>query len=179
MAETNKTEKATAKKKRDERRKGNAFQSREVISVAMLIVGFILVSRLGGFIMTQVKGLYLTDLDMMNGLYSLSVASCLLIMKDAMVVFFISTVPILIALALTGILMTGAQTGFLVSGELLRFKFSRINLIEGFKRLLSLRSLVQLAKSIVKVGGRPVGHLYQPERPYDRCAGHAEYKPGQ
>ncbi len=110
MAETNKTEKATPKKRRDERKKGNAFQSREVISVAVLIVGFVLISRLGSFIMLQIKGLFISCLDLMGGLHTLTAASCLLIMKEAMAAFFISTVPILAALALTGIVMTGAQT---------------------------------------------------------------------
>lgn len=151
MAETNKTEKATPKKKRDERKKGNAFQSRDVVSVVILIVGFVMISKLGSFIMIQVKGLYLSDLKKMDSLYALSIADCLLIMKEAMLVFFISTIPILIVLALTGIIMTGAQTGFLVSGELLKFKYSRISLIEGFKRMLSLRSVVQLVKSLIKV----------------------------
>lgn len=151
MAETNKTEKATPKKRRDERKKGNAFQSREVISVAMIIVGFVLISQLGNFIMLQIKGLYVSYLDLMGGLYTLTVASCMMIMREAMAAFFISTVPILVALALTGFIMTGVQTGFLVSGELLRFKFSRISIIEGFKRMFSVRSLVQLVKSIIKV----------------------------
>lgn len=151
MAETNKTEKATPKKKRDERKKGNAFQSRDVVSVVILIVGFVLISKLGSFIMTQLKGLYLSDLDKMSGLYELTIPACLQIMKEAMMVFFITTVPILIVLALTGIVMTGAQTGFLVSGELLKFKRNRISLIEGFKRMLSVRSVVQLVKSLIKV----------------------------
>jgi flagellar biosynthetic protein FlhB len=55
------------------------------------------------------------------------------------------------ALALTGIVMTGVQTGFLVSGDLLKFKFSRISLLQGMKRLMSLRSVVQLVKSVMKV----------------------------
>ena len=151
MAETNKTEKATPKKKRDERKKGNAFQSRDVISVVILIVGFVLISKLGGFIMVQVKELYLWDLDQMSGLYDLSIASCLQIFKTAAAVFFVTTIPIVVVLAITGIVMTGAQTGFLVSGELIRFKFSRISLIEGFKRMLSVRSMVQLVKSLIKV----------------------------
>lgn len=151
MAETNKTEKATPKKKQDERKKGNAFQSRDVISVAILIVGFILISKLGGFIMVQVKELYLSDLEKMSGLYELSIPTCLQIMKEAMVVFFASTIPILVVLAITGIVMTGAQTGFLVSGELLKFKYNRISFIEGMKRMMSVRSLVQLVKSLIKV----------------------------
>lgn len=151
MAEANKTEKATPKKKRDERKKGNAFQSRDVISVVTLIVGFFLISKLGSFIMLQLKGFYIGQMRKMDGLYELTISGCLQIMKESFVVFFLSTTPILLMLALTGIVMTGAQTGFLVSGELLRFKYSRISIIEGFKRMLSVRSIVQLVKSLIKV----------------------------
>ncbi|MEL7655436.1 MAG: flagellar biosynthesis protein FlhB [Bacillota bacterium] len=151
MAETNKTEKATPKKKRDERKKGNAFQSRDVISVVILIIGFVLISKLGSFIMAQVKGLYLKELQNVSGLYDLTIVSCMQILREASLVFFISTIPILIILALTGIIMTGAQTGFLVSGESLRFKYSRISMLEGLKRMMSVRSLVQLVKSLIKV----------------------------
>ncbi|HYE69869.1 MAG TPA: flagellar biosynthesis protein FlhB [Anaerovoracaceae bacterium] len=151
MAESNKTEKATPKKKQDERKKGNAFQSKDVISVAVLIVGFILISKLGGFIMIQIKELYISDLEKMSGLYELSIPTCMQIMREAMIVFFASTIPILVALAITGIVMTGAQTGFLVSGELLKFKYNRISFIEGMKRMMSVRSLVQLVKSLIKV----------------------------
>ena len=151
MAETNKTEKATPKKKRDERKKGNAFQSRDVISVVILIVGFVLISKLGSFIILQLKGYYLSDLNKMTGLYDLSIATCLQILREAVAVFFITTIPIIIVLAVTGIVMTGAQTGFLISGEAIRFKYSRISFIQGMKRMLSLRSLVQLVKSLIKV----------------------------
>ena len=151
MAETNKTEKATPKKRRDERKKGNAFHSREVVSIVSLIVGFVLISKLGSFIMVQVKGLYLGELSNMKGMYDLSIANCLQLMRESMFVFFITTTPILIMLAAAGIVMTGAQTGFLISGEAIRFKFSRISFIQGFQRILSLRSIVELVKSIIKV----------------------------
>ena len=84
MAESNKTEKATPKKKLDERKKGNAFQSKEVISVVTLIVGFVLVSKLGRMIMAQVKQLYLTELGNMNGMYDLTIANCMQILKESM-----------------------------------------------------------------------------------------------
>lgn len=151
MAETNKTEKATPKKKRDERKKGNAFQSKDVVSLGVLIIGFVLVSKLGGFMMTQIKTLYLGELQKMEGLYDLSVATCMQVFRESAFTFAITTIPIMVALALAGMIMTGAQTGFLVSGELLKPKFSRISIIEGFKRMISVRSLVQLVKSIIKV----------------------------
>lgn len=151
MAESNKTEKATPKKKKDERKKGNAFQSRDVVSLATIIVGFILISKLGSFIFSQIRELYLSELQKMSNLYTLSIPSVLQIMRESMLVFFLATVPILIVLMITGIVMTGAQTGFLVSGELLRFKYNRISMLQGFKRMFSVRSLVQLVKSLLKV----------------------------
>lgn len=151
MAESNKTEKATPKKKKDERKKGNAFQSRDVVSLATIIVGFILISKLGSFIFSQIRELYLSELQKMSNLYTLSIPSVLQIMRESMLVFFLATVPILFVLMITGIVMTGAQTGFLVSGELLRFKYNRISMLQGFKRMFSVRSLVQLVKSLLKV----------------------------
>ena len=151
MAESNKTEKATPKKKRDERKKGNAFKSKEIVSIATLIIGFVMISKLGGFIMIQVKSLYLTQLTYMKGMYELTVIECLQLMRESMLVFFIATLPILLALTFVGITMSGVQSGFLVSGELLKFKYNRISFIEGCKRILSLRSLVELTKSIIKV----------------------------
>ena len=151
VAETNKTERATPKKRRDERKKGNAFQSREVTSIVTLIVGFILVSKLGHFIVIEVKELYLIQLGHMEGMYDLNIVNCLQLMRESMLTFFLSVIPIVIIVGFATILMSGAQTGFLVSGESIRFKYSRISFIEGFKRILSLRSVVELVKSIIKI----------------------------
>ena len=57
MPEGNKTEKATPKKRRDERKKGNVFMSRDAVAVASLLGTFavlwlvtgIFVEQLGGF----------------------------------------------------------------------------------------------------------------------------------
>ena len=46
---------------------------------------------------------------------------------------------------------TFAQTRLLVSGELLRPKFSRLNPLEGFKRLFSLKSVINALKGILKI----------------------------
>lgn len=151
MAESNKSEKATPKKKKDERKKGNAFQSRDVISVAMLIVGFLLISKMGGFIGSHLKGLYISELNNISVMYDLTIDSCLIILREFFLTFFVTTAPILVALALTGGIMTGAQTRFLVSADRLKFKFNRISMIQGFKRMFSLRSVVQLVISIIKV----------------------------
>ena len=138
-------------KRRDERKKGNAFQSKDVISVVGLLVGFIHLSKLGSFIVAQKKELYLSQMIKIESLHELTIQTCTSMLVEGVKVFYISVTPILIILALVGILMTGVQTRFLISGDLLKFKFSRINIIQGFKRMLSLRSIVQLVKSLLKI----------------------------
>jgi flagellar biosynthetic protein FlhB len=151
MAEMNKTEKATPKKRQDERKKGNAYQSKDVISIASIIVGFFLLNKLGVFIAGQVKLLYFRQIARMEGLYDISIATVMEIFRECLLTFFISAMPIMVALALSAIVMTGIQTRFLVSADLLKFKFSRVSIVQGMKRLMSLRSIVQLVKSIMKI----------------------------
>ena len=60
--------------------------------------------------------------------------------------------PIAGVCALGAVAATLAQTRLLVTGELLRPKLGRINPLQGFKRLFSLRSLIETLKSLLKIG---------------------------
>ena len=53
-----------------------------------------------------------------------------------------TVLPITLVTAGCAIVATFAQTKLLVSSELMKPKFSRINPLEGFKRLFSLKSVV-------------------------------------
>lgn len=151
MAETNKTEKATPKKRKDERKKGNVFQSKDVVSIFVILIGFFLISKLGMFIVMQIDNLYEDQMMLISDMNSLTVNGSSMIIRNAIIVFMVSVIPLMSALVLVGIVMTGVQTRFIFSTELIKFKLHRISLIQGFKRLFSLRSLVQLIKSILKV----------------------------
>ncbi len=50
-----------------------------------------------------------------------------------------------------GILMGALQTRFLISFKAIKLDFNRINPVQGFKRLFSLRSLFELLKALLKV----------------------------
>lgn len=59
--------------------------------------------------------------------------------------------PIVFAGAGLAVMITLLQTRFLVSGEIIRPKFSKISPLQGFKRLFSLKSIVEAAKGILKI----------------------------
>ena len=151
MAETNRTEKATPKKRRDERKKGNSFQSKDVISIVVLLLGFYAIRRMGGFIAKQTEQQFVSLMSRAIRNPGLSIPLCVEIFGDMVKAYMLSAMPIVLACMTAGVLVTGIQTRFLVSGELIKFKGNRISLIAGIKRMVSLRSTVQLLKSMLEI----------------------------
>ncbi len=59
--------------------------------------------------------------------------------------------PLMLLLMLAGILINITQIGFIFSAQALQPKLERLDPIRGFKRFVSLRSLVELTKSLAKL----------------------------
>lgn len=144
-----KTEKASPKKRRDERKKGHIFKSQDVVSLCSLIICFYALKIFFPWIYEWAGGMMISCLEMAGkadtgvGLDALGYTFLITAVKCAM--------PVMLISMLVGVLATGVQTRFLFSAELLKPKFSRLNPLQGIKNLLSVKSLVELLKSILKV----------------------------
>lgn len=152
MAEGSKTEKATPKKRRDERKKGNVFLSQDAVAVATLMGSFLSFWLLAGNIAEELTAFMrycFTDCVVAPGGAIGTILRDL--MMQALLLMAKTVLPITVVTALCAIVATFAQTRLLVSGELLRPKFSRINPLEGFKRLFSLKSVINALKGILKI----------------------------
>ena len=150
MAEGSKTEKATPKKRRDERKKGNVFLSQDAVAVATLLASFMTFWLMAGRIAEELTGFMQLCVSYCA---SKEAAGTLLrdLMMQGLLLLAKTVLPITLATALAAIVATFAQTRLLVSGELLRPKFSRLNPLEGFKRLFSLKSVINALKGILKI----------------------------
>ncbi len=73
-----------------------------------------------------------------------------LLMKCIMTVIVVAG-PFLGVTAVLAVSATFAQTKLLVSAESLKPKFNRISPLQGFKRLFSLRSVVEALKGLLKI----------------------------
>ena len=151
MAGSEKTEKATPKKRKDERKKGNTFQSKDVVSVVLLFVAFFTLNLLVPFIYQQLKNFYIAQIAKIATVETLTVSGINQLFRDGLIVFFSSVLPVAVIIMFVAVIMSGVQTGFLVTGDALKPKFNRINPLSGIKRMISLRSLVELLKSMAKV----------------------------
>lgn len=146
----NKTEKATPKKREDERKKGNLFQSADVVSSLSTLTIFVILRVTFPYLYRYMSNFIVTYLSYAATKSSLTQSGAMDVFRDAWVAILLVSFPVLAAALFAAVLATGVQTRFKFSGEKLKFKFSNISFIQGFKRLFSLRSVAELIKSIVK-----------------------------
>lgn len=70
---------------------------------------------------------------------------------DGLAAFLKAVMPLLLISGMVSVIFTFAQTRFLFSAATMEFKLSRLNPLEGFKKMLSIRGLTELVKSIIKI----------------------------
>lgn len=59
--------------------------------------------------------------------------------------------PFCVTIMFVAVIVEWAQSSFLITGQSLKMSFQKINPIEGFKRIFSINSVVELIKSVLKV----------------------------
>ena len=150
MADSSKTEKATPKKRRDERKKGHVFMSQDAVSVATLIGASAVLFFWAGKIVKEVSDFISFCIQKIAEGQNL-IGIMPVLGKRAIIMLAKTCLPGLLVTTACAILATFGQTRMLVSSHLLKPQFSRLNPIQGFKKLFSLRSLVEAVKNILKI----------------------------
>lgn len=151
-----KTEPATPRRREEARKKGQVAKSGEVGTAFMVLAAFVLLNAIGPYMARHLREMvqhFLQNMAEWNGDF-LGLQQMFLIGLTKLAV---TVGPILLGLLVIGVISQVMQVGFFASNEALKPKFSRINPIEGFKRIFSKRALVEFVKSMAKVG--LVGYL--------------------
>lgn len=133
-----KTEQPTAKKRRDARKEGNIFQSRDVATVVILAGIFFGIRIWLPFIYGQMKN-YMTWVIDGAARSSEDMLSASLVFVT-LSVFLKCALPLLLLALLLGIVAHGVQTRFNVSFKSIRPKWNRLNPLSGIKRLFSMKN---------------------------------------
>jgi len=147
-----KTEKATPKRRREAREKGQVLQSREMSTALVLMSVFVAIRVFGRniyIVLAKYIKKVLTEYPKIEDLYMPDVIVRVFI--DGVLVFLRAVGPVFAIALLTGLIVEYAQVGFIFTLETLKPRFDKINPINGFKRLFSLRGAVELIKSILKI----------------------------
>ncbi|HPJ95699.1 MAG TPA: flagellar biosynthesis protein FlhB [Syntrophales bacterium] len=144
------TEQATPKRRDEAREKGQVAVSREVASAIVLGASLIYFYFGSGRLMEGiVEIMKATFRD--AGRVVLSQANFHALMLTLVYKVFLLIFPLLLAVFIAGFLANVLQVGFMFSWEAVQPKLSKIDPFKGFKRLFSLRSLVELVKGLFKI----------------------------
>ncbi len=146
----NKTEQPTPKKLADARQKGNVAQSREIPSVLILSGGIGVFFFAGSWMFGHLGDMMRTVYEQ-AGTVAMGPENVHQLFWNLFVELLLVLTPLLLVVVVAGIVGNVAQFGFLFTGEKLTPNLAKMNPLSGLKRLVSLRSLVELVKSIVKI----------------------------
>ncbi|NLM54350.1 MAG: flagellar biosynthesis protein FlhB [Firmicutes bacterium] len=145
-----KTEPATPRRREEARKKGQVAKSGELGVAVMVLVGFLTISALRPFWMDRIQSLvrhFLSTAHEWDG----SISALQGIFLTALYQAGLVLVPVLAALFVFAFASQALQVGFMFTGESIMPKFSRINPVEGFRRIFSKRALVEFLKSVIKI----------------------------
>ena len=146
-----KTERATPKKRRDERKKGHVAMSKDVVTVVSLIGIFCCLRLLFPLIYESLEDAMVFQISAVGGMDEMSLANQQQVGWKAVVVIAECVFPLGLLSIAFAVLGTGVQTRFLFTWDPLKFKLSKLNPLKGIKNMFSLKQVIELLKASVKI----------------------------
>ncbi|OQW59589.1 MAG: hypothetical protein A4S17_14735 [Proteobacteria bacterium HN_bin10] len=147
------TEQATGRRKAEAKKHGQIALSREVPTAAVLLGGILLIyatAAMGSTRLTSVMRQWFGRLGEAGAQRMTSDTVHAYVMSAGVDVLTL-VLPVALGITVLGVAAYGVQTGLMVFPDKLNWDFGKINPLSGFSRLFSLRSVVELVKSVLKV----------------------------
>ena len=145
-----KTEKATPKKREETKKKGQVAKSVEINTAVILLSMFLFLLFGRQFLFDQFEHVMKEYLQH-NLLKDLTNQNARSLLSQIYMQILILIGPFLGVAFIAAIVANVSQVGFIFSAEAISVKFDRLNPIQGFKKIYSLRAIVELVKSLLKI----------------------------
>lgn len=149
FAGDDKTEEPTAKKRADAKKKGQVGRSTEISTAFVLLTGFFVLKVLWENIYTSIANYTMYIFTHLNQPVDTENITRLFI--GIMEILATTALPIMLAIMIIGLGVNFFQVGLNFNTEAIGFKLDKLNPINGFGRIFSKRSLVELLKSLFKI----------------------------
>lgn len=153
MAE--KTEKATPKKLRDARKKGQVAKSQDFPSAITFVVSISTTLAMAAYLFKEVGGFLIEMLRQISAPGDFENMAGGYLMRSIEVIARAS-LPIMGLVALVGVIVNFLVIGPVFSFEAMKFDLKKLNPIEGLKQKFKLKVLVELIKSCLKITGAAI-----------------------
>ncbi|WP_315760387.1 EscU/YscU/HrcU family type III secretion system export apparatus switch protein [Sphingomonas sp. Y38-1Y] len=143
-----KTEKPTAKRLRDARLKGDIAKSKDMSAAIAMVAWGVLFMLGAGLIAARIADF--AELSLAHATETSFEATVATLGASAFVLVLTVAAIVLIPATLAGVAGEFVQTGALVTTEKLKPELSKLNPVEGLKRMFSPDNLFELLKTLIK-----------------------------
>lgn len=145
-----KTEQATPRRLEEAQKRGQFARSAEIQTVFVLMAGLMSVKFAGPYIWNTLEK---TQLNILGHLHDIPLSYNVLqgYAIEASLVFVSCVGPIVLGAMLGGLIAGSIQNRFQTASEVLELKWERVNPVEGFKRIFSVRAAAPAAFAVVKM----------------------------
>ena len=148
---SDRTEKATPKRREEARKRGQVARSQEVNTTFALLAAFSLLAIVGGSTLAGMRELMTSGLAAAGAASDLTPTEVWRQAMDAGLRAARLVAPYLVVGALVGVVASAVQVRPRITPSVLKPRFSVLNPVSGVKKLVSPRSLVTLVKDLIKV----------------------------
>jgi flagellar biosynthesis protein FlhB len=154
MSNSDKTEKATPKRREEARKKGQVAKSNDLSGAVMLLAGLIALGASGSAMVSRMgDGIHdaLATGAGRAGRDPVTINTVSDLMLQAGKNAAICLAPVVAACLLAGVVVNLAQVGIRPKSQALKPNFRRLNPKSGFQRIAGKQGLVELAKNLLKI----------------------------
>lgn len=145
-----KTEAPTPRRRQESRKKGQVAKSMEVNTALIMLASFWVMSSTGPrSVETYTWLVRRTFANLTTQDFTIEALRSGGMAVGAAMAQIIA--PLVLTVVLVGVVSNIGQVGFLLSGEALKPDLNRINPLNGLKRMVSMRGVVELLKSLLKI----------------------------
>lgn len=143
------TERATPKRLREARERGQVARSRELGSAALLTTGAATLLLAGGHMGERTAAL-MRDALSLRGAELGRPEALLARLADALAAGYLTAAPLLVVAVVAAVAATLAVGGWVFSGQAVAFRPEKLDPVKGLKRIFSVQGLVELVKAVAK-----------------------------
>lgn len=150
MADFERTEKATPKRRSEARKKGQVAKSREVSSVMVLLAGLLVLFFGGSYFYGQLSTL-MAQFFRQIGMITITPGNIHVLQNQLLSSLGLILAPFLGVVVVVAVMSNYVQVGGFWSWELIKPKPEKVFSFQGFRRIFSMQAIMELLKSMGKI----------------------------
>lgn len=148
-SDQDRTEEPTARKLRKAKEEGQVARSIELPAAAVVIGSFLLILMMGGWLMTRLADLFVGSF--VFNTKTLSKPELLPVaLGESLQQAFVLFIPLILLTILLAVVASGLTGGYFFSFKAVAPKASKLDPMQGFKRMFGMHAMVELGKAILK-----------------------------